>query len=409
MKLAYRAYDKTGREVTDVIDAPTVFEATDTLHRQDLFVAEIASADDAPSEGASPVRAPRSRAKRLKHLAMFTRQLYVLVQSGTPLAQALRALERQARDEGWRGVIEDVRTRLEKGASLSDAMRAHPTCFDSVYRSMIAAGESSGKLPTMLDRLAALAHKRLHIRSAIAGAMVYPCLLVTIATGALTVLLLFIIPRFAELFESLDVPLPPTTAALIGLSDVLRGYWWAFGGGVLAAIAAGTLYLRTPSGRRARDTFVLRVPQIGRIVQSFATARIIRLLGILLDSHLPALEALELTRDATVNVHYRELMIRAEDAVARGDPISSAFGTTSLISPAVYEATRSGERSGQVGPLLLNLADFLDEENDVVLRALTSIIEPAILVLMGLVVGFVAVSMFMPLFDVTAMSGGGAR
>ena len=410
MKLAYKAFDKSGRKVTDVIEAGSVAEATEKLRRQNLFIAEISqSQSEAPQEAEGKrVRLWGGKTRRLKNLAMFTRQLYVLVHSGAPLAQALIALERQARDQGWRDVIREVRTRLEHGLSLSEAMASHPKCFDSVYRNIIAAGESGGNLPIMLDRLAGLTQKRLHIRSSVLGALIYPCLLLVVALAVLTTMMLFVIPRFAELFETLDVPLPPSTGVLITLSTALRNYAWALGIGIVGLAGGVSYYLKTPSGGRMIDTVVLHLPRIGRVVRSFATARITRLLGVLLESHLPVLEALKLTRAASANYHYNDLMHRAEEAVAKGETISSTFFDTDLINPSVYEAIRSGEKSGQVGPLLLNVADFLDEENDVILRSLTSILEPAILILMGLVVGFVAISMFMPLFDVTAMTGGGA-
>jgi type II secretory pathway component PulF len=237
--------------------------------------------------------------------------------------------------------------------------------------------------------------------------MIYPCLLVTVSVIVITVLLMLVIPRFAELFATLDVPMPPTTALLIGLSETLRSYWWAVGGISAAVCVAAYLWLKTNAGKRAVDTLVLRLPQIGRIVKSFATARIARLLGVLMDSQLPVLEALRLTRGALANVHYADLIARTEQAVEKGQPISSSFSDTDLISPSVYEATRSGEKSGQIAPLLLNLADFLDEENEIVVRSLVNILEPAVLIVMGVLVAFVALSMFTPLFDVTAMAGGG--
>jgi len=272
---------------------------------------------------------------------------------------------------------------------------------------MIAAGESGGKLGMMLDRLAGLTRKRLHVRTTVQGALIYPALLSVVALSVLVMLLVFIIPRFGELFESLDAPKPPTTAVLISISEALRTYWYVVIGVIVVIVVSVVGYLRTPRGKRTFDTVALGMPRIGRIVRNFATARIVRMLGVLLESRLPVLEALRLTRDTTSNVHYTELMDRAEKSVSQGNAISAAFGDTDLISPAVYEATRSGEQSGQVGPLLLNLADFLDEENEATLRTLTSIIEPAILIVMGLLVGFVALSMFMPLFDITSMTGGG--
>jgi len=179
-------------------------------------------------------------------------------------------------------------------------------------------------------------------------------------------------------------------------------------GAVAAAVLARTL-LRSAAGRQLKETVLLRLPWIGGLARSFATAQIARLLGVLLDSHLPILEALRLTGDTVANHHYVRLMKQAEEAVSRGRPISSAFQSTDLISPSVYEALRSGEDSGQVSPLLLDLSDFMDEENETALRGLISILEPLILVMMGLVVGFVALSIFPPLFDATSLVAGGGQ
>jgi type II secretory pathway component PulF len=431
MKLEYKAFDKTGQQVSNTIEADDIATATEKLRKKDLFVADISPVkgssgprqkrsggsggdivvDAGPVEirsaPAGKVRVGGGKTRRLKTLSMFTRQLYVLVSSGTQLAEALSALERQIKDPGWRKAIGDVRRALEGGDALSEAMATHPECFDSVYRHMIAAGESGGELAGMLDRLADLTHKRLHVRSAIQGAMIYPCLLSVVALSVLVLLMVFVIPRFGELFDSLDAEQPPSTAILLAASEIAVNYWWALLSGLVASIVGLKVYLASPGGKRALDTFVLHLPKIGGIVRSFSTARIVRMLGVLMESHVPVLEALRLTRDTTTNFQYRELMDRAEKAVSQGEEISSVFGDTDLITPAVYEATRSGEKSGQVGPLLLNLAEFLDEENEVTLKALTSIIEPVILIVMGLLVGFVALSMFMPLFDVTSMTGGG--
>jgi len=410
MKLAYRAFDKTGREVVDVIDAPGLAEATEQLHRKDLFVADI-TPTDAPEQASSVEgRPPRGRSKRLRLLAMFTRQLFVLVRTGTPLAAGLGALQRQSRNPAWQGVIADVRKRLEQGVPLSTAMEAHPACFDTVYRNMIFAGESSGKLPTVLDRLASLTRKRLHIRNTLRAAMTYPALLIFVSLGVMVSMMFAVIPRFAELFEALDVPLPPSTAAIVSLSEWLQSFWWVV---VVALIAGGigaSRYLRTPAGRRWLDTVLLKIPMIGSQIRSFTTAKIARLLGVLLDSHLDILEALRLTRGAVTNCHYVKLIDRAEKAVVSGETISSAFEDTDLISPSVYEALRSGEQSGQVSALLLDMADFMDEENETRLKSLTTLIEPVILIVMGVVVAFVALSIFMPLFDLGSMTGtGGSR
>jgi type IV pilus assembly protein PilC len=406
MKLAYVAFDKAGRQVADSIEAGDASEATEALRRKGLYVTSIAPGGSDRLSAATP-RGRRRRPRRLKHLAMMMRQLQVLVSCGTPLVQALYALERQTTDASWRQIIIDVRGRVEQGTTLAAAMESHPECFGPLCLSLIAAGESSGKLPDMLDRLAVTMRKQVRIRNVLVSAMLYPSLLVGVAMTVLLVLLMLVVPRFGELFESLDVPLPPTTSLLVSVGETFRAYWFVVFPVPVALIVGVALWLTTPGGKRVFDTTVLWLPQVGRIVRSFATARIVRLLGVLLESDVDVLEALNLARQSVTNHHYSALLAGAQDAVTRGEPISTAFADGKLISPSVYEAVRSGEESGQVGPMMLNVSDFLDEENEVIVRSLTSIIEPVILIAMGILVGLVAVSMFLPLFDLTSMTQGG--
>jgi type IV pilus assembly protein PilC len=178
---------------------------------------------------------------------------------------------------------------------------------------------------------------------------------------------------------------------------------------LIGAVVGIVSYLRTPNGKHCQDTVMLKLPYVGNIVKSLATARIVSLLGVLLGGHVPILEALRLIRHSVGNVHYAELIAKAEEHVAKGEPISLAFSDANLISPSVHEAMRSGEQSGQIDRLLLNVADFLDDENEVIIRSLTTIIEPVILVVMGILVGLIAISMFLPLFDLTAMTQGGVK
>ena len=404
MRFAYDAITRDGRKVHGVADARDVAEAGDVLRRQALYVTDLRAATAA--DAVAPARSPtRGGGRRLRNVAMFTRQLHVLVLTGTPLAEAIAALERQATEPAWRAVLAGVRSKVEEGASLSVALTAFPEAFDAVCCGLVAAGESGGNLDAMLDRLALLVRKQLHARTAIIGAMVYPCLLVVVAVGVLLTLMLFVLPRFTQLFKTLDTPLPPTTQLLMDLSGVLQAYWWAIpivavGGGV-----GGRLWLRSGSGRRAVESALLRLPRVGPITRNFATARLTRLLGILVGGKVPLLEALSLTRDSMTHHRYAALLARAGESVTRGEPLASAFGDGDLIAANVQEAVRSGERTGQLGQLLNTIADFLDEENEVVLRSLTSILEPMILVVLGVLVGFIAISMFMPLFDLTAATG----
>lgn len=404
MKLQYKGYDVSGKQVADAIEAKSVAEATDQLRRDGVFVLEIREA----TSSSQATRARRvSQSSRMKNLAIFTRQLQVLLATGTPLVQSLSALERQTTDAHWGAVIQEVRAAVEDGSALSQAMGRHPRYFDMVSRSLVAAGESAGNLPEMLERLATLMRKQLHVRRSIIGATIYPSLLVTVAMAVLITLLTFVLPRFEELFKSLDTPLPPTTKVLMGFSHLLVHYWYAFVAGIATFVAVAWATFKSPVGRRAVQTSVLRIPQFGPIVKNFSTARIARLLGILLQGRVQLVEALQLTGGACANHHYAKLVESARDAVTRGESLAMAFADNRLIAPSVQEAILSGERSGQLGPLLTTLADFLEENNEVTVRSLTSILEPLILVALGLLVGVIAVSMFMPLFDLTAATRGG--
>jgi type IV pilus assembly protein PilC len=435
MKFRCACYDKLGAPVERVIDAGSAADAAELARREGFFVAGVAAAEEGGlalvhrgGRGDAESARIRVRGSRHKHLAGFMRQMSVLVSTGTPVVDALCALESQARDPGWRRIVGDVRQRVEDGSQLSEALEVHPRYFDTVARSLVRAGESGGKLEVMLNRLAELTNQQLKIRQTVLGALVYPILLIAVSLVVLGVMLCFVLPRFAGLFQTLDVPLPPTTRVLMGVSDFLVGYWWGvllgLGGGVVGLV----VWMGTPAGKRMVDTALVWAPFFGRLFRSFCTARIARLMGLLLESKVPLLEALELTRAAVSNVHYVELLARTHDSLTRGEAFSVALGGMNggaggsggggggggsekgregLIHGSVREAVKNGERSGQVGSVLTSMADFLDDENQMLIKSLTGLLEPVILITLGVVVGLVATSMFLPLFDLTAMAGGG--
>ena len=408
MKLAYKAWDAGGKLVANVIDAADVGEARENLRKQGLFVEELHEAGAGERLATKPSRRVRKAGKgsRLKSLSGFCRQMYVLIKTGTPIVQALEGVERQTRDPNFKLVIGDVRLRVEEGVPLSEAMEAHPEYFDAISRSLIHAGESAGKLPIMLERISTLARKQAAVRGSIIGSMIYPTLLITVQLSVHVVMMFFVMPRFGQMFEDMDAPLPPSTQALMAFSTFVREYWWGVLGGIVAVIVGLVMWLKSGPGKALWDSFVVRVPLFGTMVRNFATARIARMTGILLDSYLPLLEVIGLVKETCNNRHYRDMMAKAEKAVTYGEPMSSAFNDPKLITPSVYEALRNGEQSGQIAPLMLTVADFMDEENEVVVKSLTSILEPIILILLGLVIGFVAISMFLPLFDLTASASG---
>ncbi|MDX2146474.1 MAG: type II secretion system F family protein [Planctomycetota bacterium] len=469
MKYAYAAFDRAGRRREGTLDALNRLDAAEQLAKDGLFLADLApikeralerpiarspGAPGSTSKSAVPVAAAanngassgkgqrsnkasdapggadhrenrsltdvvrashgrQARKGRLSDLAAFTRQLEVLVSTGTPLVEALEASARQTRPGPWKLVVEDLRARVERGESLTTAMEAHPQWFDSVTRSLIRAGEAGGHMPELLRRLAELTRQSLRLRNALVGAMVYPCLLISISIVVMTAMIAFVLPRFEGLFKTLGGTLPPTTQLLMDASAILRQWWMLILPALGAAIFVAVVSLRSPAGIRFRDDAILRLPRVGKVVRHLMVARIVRLLGVLLESKVQLLEALELTRDATSNSNYAALLAGAQDGIIRGESLSSLLCDQRLVPPSVVEALRSGEKAGRMGPVLISVAGFLDEDNEVAVKSISSIIEPVILISLGLAVGFVALSMFMPLFDLTSatgpMSGPGGR
>lgn len=408
MKFECVTFDRNGRRQTERVEADSRAEATEILGRKGLCVLEVHETSEAALKSANAKRGLTLKGgSKTKCLAEFTRQLSILVGTGTPVVQAMAAVERQTKDETFRAVIADVRRRVEEGSTLADAMEKHPRVFDAVARSLVSAGESGGHLDDMLSRLAALMRQQEVMRGAIIGAMVYPTLLIVVAFSVLILMIAFVIPRFSGLFETLDAPLPPTTALLMSTSELLRAYWWGVIIVLAAAVVGGFYWLASRRGRESIDTVAVRAPKLGKLIRSLATARIARLLGVLLDSRVPLLESLILTRQAMTNSHYRALLVKIEEAVTRGEAMSDALAASDLVTPSFAEAVRNGEQGGRVSSVLLSLANCMDEDNAMVVKSVTSIIEPLILIGLGLVVGFVAVSMFLPLFDVTSVVQGG--
>ncbi len=408
MNLRYKGYDKNGAAAEGLIEAADEAEAREKLARQGVFVLQLSGAgkDSVPAEQRGPRNSPLKAHRRLGQLAEFSRQLSVLVSTGTPLVQALAAVERQTKDPGWSASLRSLRESVEQGSSLAEAMAENEADFDAVTRSLISAGENAGNLPVMLKRLSGITRQRQKTVSTVLGAMLYPLVLICISAVVIVVMLLFVVPRFAGMFESLDTPLPATTKALLDTGEFLRHWWFAIIPVLLAMPVTGYFMLATPRGRRITDMAMVRLPVIGPVVKGLLLARIARMLGVLLQSHVKLLEALELTRQAAGNMHYRELLALTSDRVTTGDTLASVLSNSDLVTPSFAETVRNGEESGRLGEALTGLAEFMDEDNETAVKSLTSLIEPAILVVLGLVVGFVAISLFLPLFDITAATGG---
>lgn len=409
MSYAYTAYNKSGAIERGRIDAESRHDAEQRLRDKGLFVQKLERSDGAHAERTTSVKlkgVPPGGPRCIKQLSQLLRQISILLTSGTTLADALAAAHKQVKSGPWEAVIGEVRRRVEEGQTLSEALCAFPRTFDAPTRSLVAAGESSGKMTEILTRLAEIKRRQHKARSAISGAMIYPALLITASLGVLVVMLTVVLPRFAGMFDSIDAELPATTQLMLTLSDTMRDHW------ILTIVGAGALagglvfWVRSASGAKMLDSASLHAPIMGPLRRSFASAQLARLLGMLLQSKVPMLEALELTGASMSSAAYRQLLEDAGEAASRGESVSSVLARSSLIPGSLIEAARSGERSGSLGPVLTTVATFLDEDNEVTIKSISSLIEPLILIILGSLVAFVAVSMFLPLFDLTASAPG---
>ena len=351
------------------------------------------------SKPADPAHASR------KELPFFTAQMAIMLETGTPVAAALTAMEQQITCPHWRFLIKQLRQRVEEGASLASSMSHYPNAFESIYTNMIAAGEMSGNMTEVFRRLAQLARQSDRLRSKIIAAMIYPTLLTTIAVGVLSLLIFFVLPRFESVFEEMSVDLPGSTKALLALSGTVRHniILSILVGGVL--IAGPVYWLRSQHAKRFIARHCLRMPIVGPLVGSIHLTKIFRLLGLLIESSVPLLEALELTAAATKNYLYSQLVRNVRTHIVDGQPMYPVLQNSPLVPPAIAEMIHTGEENGRVAQVLSLLADHLDDKNETTVATLTSVMEPLILILLGMVVATVALSLVLPMFDLSRITG----
>ncbi|GJM24942.1 MAG: MSHA biogenesis protein MshG [Phycisphaerae bacterium] len=404
MNLVYEAINEKGQHVHDTVQAPSLKEGVETLRRQGFFVTHVAPATVEVSQGnaAKHKGSHDSHSLPLKQLMMFTRQMAMLLTSGSALVPAINAVSAQMKNPAHKAMLDVIKDDLEQGMPLTDALRKHPNAFNSSYCAVVAAGESSATLPQMFTRLANIIVKQRATRNKIIGSLIYPTLLLGLSVKILAVMMFFVVPRFAGMFSTLGVELPWSTKFMMTVANTLRSQWIVIVLMVAAFISGIVFLLRTKAGRQILANAQTRIPFLGRLMSRLIQGGTFRILGMLLEARVGLLESLELARGVTANDQFQGIYDNLEDSVTRGESISGALERSKLISPSVVQAIRTGEQSGRLGESISFVADVLDEENTELLGTATKLIEPMILIIMGAVVGAVAISLFMPLFDMTS-------
>lgn len=410
MEFAFEAMNREGRVVRDRVEAEDRIQAADALRNRDMLVLRLERArddlQDAKAAAAPPLLAWLiDRRPALRDLVLFTRQMKMLLEAGAPLVPALQAVELQTQKPAFRRTLRALRDGVERGQSLTEALREHGQIFSPVFCSVVAAGEATATLPEAFRRLTHLLHRQQQTRRSVAGATVYPAILTVLLIGVLAVLLGFVIPRFAVLFENLNHELPPVTRALLTLSEAARAHWPALLAGLGVAAAAAVILVRHMAVRTSLDETLLRLPLLGPVVRRLQLARVLRVWAALLRSHVPLLETLQHSRTAVSSAVFRRLIERVEENVAGGGRVGRALADSGLVEPVLASAISTGEENGRLAEAVEFVSNWLDEENAQMVQQLTRAAEPVLLACMGLIVGGVALALFVPLFDVATAGG----
>ncbi len=390
---AYSGRTRAGQSVTGERIADSADAVVATLRREQVLVTQINAVKE---KGAKP---KREKAVNPKNLAVFTRQFSVMIDAGLPLVQCLEILGTQEADKHFSSTILSTRGLVESGASLADAMAKHPKTFDNLFVNMIAAGEAGGILDTILKRLATYIEKNVKLKGQVKSAMIYPIAVLSIAALVVAVILWKVIPTFATMFAGLGAELPLPTRIVIAMSNGTVRFGPFAIAGLFAAGFAFRSYYGTTSGRHTIDAIVLKLPILGVLMRKIAVARFCRTLSTLLTSGVSILEALDITARTAGNAIVEAAILTTRKSIERGDTIAAPLKETAVFPPMVVQMIGVGEATGALDTMLAKIADFYEEEVDVAVAGLLTLLEPVMIALLGGIVGGIVIAMYLPIFD----------
>jgi type IV pilus assembly protein PilC len=335
-----------------------------------------------------------------KDLVIFTRQFATMIDAGLPLVQCLEILAGQLDNLSFREVLTKVKTKVESGSTLADALGDHPKVFDTLYTQLVAAGEIGGILDTILNRLAQYIEKAEKLKSKVKGAMVYPSIVLVVAVGVTVVLLLFVTPTFEKMFKDFGGAMPAPTQFIIDLSKALQHYGIYILIGMIAAVVAFKTWVTSKRGRQQWDAFAIRTPIFGQLIRKVAVARFTRTLGTMISSGVPILDALDVVAKTAGNTVVERAIRYSREKISEGKTIVEPLAETKVFPPMVVQMIGVGEATGAMDQMLTKIADFYDDEVDAAVAALTSMIEPVMMVFLGGVVGGFLIAMYLPIFNI---------
>src|SRR6516165_7569706 len=399
----FEAMDTAGEEVKDQVDAPTEEEAQQKIKQMGYFVTkitEVAMAKKTKAKGKKKGKRRKSftiGGVSNKQLCTFTRQFSTLQDAGLPVLRSLKILERQMKPGVLKNSLIDVVDDVESGSTLSEAFGKHPKCFDRLYVNMVKAGEAGGALEVILQRLADFKEKAQTLKRKIIGAMVYPIVVIMVAVGILTFIMVSIIPKFKKIFDDFQMSLPWATEMLIKTSMWFADYWWVLPLFPLGFLLLIKLVRLSRTGRYATDWIKLHIPIMGKILEKTIVARTMRTLGTLVASGVPILEALSIVKETSNNAVFERCYQRVYESIREGDTIAQPLKESRLVDDMVVNMIDVGEETGDLDTMLYKIADVYDEEVNVLVEGLLKLLEPLMTVVLGGIVGLIVTALFLPL------------
>ena len=416
----YVALDGRGQELTGLVDASSTNEAIGQLRQAGYFPTHVyeegsGGAAAAKTKGRKVKAPPAERKARSKNIVLFqrksvkpkvlmifTRQLATLIDAGLPLLRGLNVLAKQEKDSVLKNTINKLAGSVQSGSTFSEGLAQHPRLFNDLYVNMVRAGELGGVLEVVLTRLAEFQEKAQKIKNKVVAAMVYPIIVLVLAMAIMTFLMIFIVPKFEAIFHDMlgDKPLPAITLFVISISSFMQNHWAILLGAIVGVIALYKISARTRTGRAVIDRVKLRAPLFGDLIRKTSISRFSRTLGTLVTSGVPILQALTITRETAGNVVIARAISQVHDSVKEGESIVQPLEASGAFPPMVISMIDVGEETGQLPEMLLKIAEVYDDEVDNSVAALTSLLEPIMIVLLALIVGTIVIALFMPLISI---------
>ena len=394
----YKVRDRQGKLVEGSLEADSTTLVANRLRQMGYVPLAIDRKDDTALQ--RDLHLPFSNRVKLRDVAVFSRQFATMINSGLSLLRSLNILTEQTENKALAAVVNEVRLDVERGSSLSQALARHPKAFNRLYVAMVRAGETGGVLDSVLLQLAGTIEKQVELRRKVRSAMTYPTVVFILVLLIVTAMLLFVVPMFKDLYKQLHGTLPLPTRVLIGVSSVLARFWWLIFLVEVGAAFGFKRWVQTEQGRARWDSLKLRLPIFGRLVHKTALTRFSRTLAVLLRSGVPILEALEITSETVNNVSVSRAVKDVQGSVKTGETMAQPLNGHDVFPPMVVQMIAVGEETGAVDTMLEKIADFYDQEVEATVNALTSLLEPLLIVVMGSAVGGMVISLYMPMFNI---------